>query len=94
MRAESAIESELLCTCAHGLTRIADGCGFVEVAELQRARARIEESLREMPKPQREVLADALFSRAIEWLMSGGLAVRRSEDQTVASTRSLRFGVS
>ncbi len=46
MRAESAIESELLCTCAHGLTRIADGCGFVEVAELQRARADRGESAR------------------------------------------------
>ena len=94
MRAEHGTEGELLCTCAHGLTRIADGCGFVEVAELKRARARIEDSLRDIPRPQREVLADALFSRAIEWLMSGGLAVRRSEDQTVASTRSLRFGVS
>ncbi len=94
MRFEPESGSEFLCTCPQGLTRIADGCGFVEVAELQRARARIEESLRDIPRPQREVLVDALFSRAIEWLMSGGLAVRRPEDQTVASTRSLRLGVS
>lgn len=69
--------SEGLRSCLHGLTRIADGSDFVEVADLQRARARIEESLRDLPERQREMLTDVLFSRAIEWLMCGGVALRR-----------------
>jgi hypothetical protein len=76
MRTQHATEVELYCACPRGLTRIADGSGFVEVAELQRARARIEESLRDVPVRERELLTDALFSRAIEVLMSGGVKRR------------------
>jgi hypothetical protein len=49
--------------------RIASGADALELAQLQLARKRIEESLENLPPRERQSMADALFEDAIELLM-------------------------
>jgi hypothetical protein len=49
--------------------RIASGAGDLELAQLQLARRRIEESLQDLPAVERQSIADALIEDAIELVM-------------------------
>lgn len=68
------------------LTRVVtdDDC-CVEVAQLQAALHTIQRALKDVPSSERHYIAEALLSFAVE---------RTRRDQTVASTRALRPGVS
>jgi hypothetical protein len=66
MRAEHV---SVLCASSRGLMRIASGAGELELAQLQLARKRIEESLKGLPPRERQAIADALIEEAIELVM-------------------------
>jgi hypothetical protein len=69
MREEHVSDTKLLCASSRGLMRIASGADALELAQLQLARKRIEESLENLPPRERQSMADALFEDAIELLM-------------------------
>lgn len=65
MRADVSV----LCASSRGLMRIASGAGDLELAQLQLARRRIEESLQDLPAVERQSIADALIEDAIDLVM-------------------------
>ncbi|MFL6619444.1 MAG: hypothetical protein ACJ8MH_12620 [Povalibacter sp.] len=69
--AQERLEMNLLSSGARGLVRVATDDSFVELAELSRARRRIEACLAELPENERERLAAALLEQAIQQALRG-----------------------
>ena len=63
------VNTQLLCASRERLVRIESGTCALEVAQLQHARQRIEESLANVPQAERQSIANALFETAIELLL-------------------------
>jgi len=64
--AQERLEINLLSSGARGLVRVATDDSFVELAELSRARRRIEACLAKLPESERERVATALLEQAVQ----------------------------